>query len=241
MTEETSSSSDSLYAEKLTKVQDFEFNEAVAQVFSDMVRRSVPGYETVVELIGVISAAHSRIVGRPLRCVDLGCSRGTVTQSLLTQLTHPETQIVAIDNSEAMVKAAQNAISDERATFLTQNILQSEIKNVDVAVMNLVLQFIEPDQRLTMLKKVREGLCDDGLFILTEKIQAGDEFVDYHHAFKRAKGYSELEITQKRDALEKVMIIDSLETHQRRLKEAGFSQIVVWFRLLNWVSLLARA
>ena len=240
MNDGTLGSSDHLYAKKLAAVQDFTFNEAVTQVFNDMVRRSVPGYEAVVELIGVIAAAHGRNVGRPLHCVDLGCSRGAITQSLLNQLTDPDTRIVAIDNSDAMVEAARKEITDKRASFITEDILKSDLKHADIVVMNLVLQFIDPDERPSMLMKVRHGLRDDGLLILTEKVQAGAEFVDYHHSFKRARGYSNLEITQKRDALEKVMIVDSLETHRNRLRDAGFSQVTVWFRLLNWVSLIAR-
>ena len=240
MNEDVSDSPDQLYAEKQASVQDFAFNEEVTRVFNDMVRRSVPGYDVVVELIGVLAAVHRRTVRRPLRCIDLGCSRGAVTNSLLGQLTDPTTQIVAIDTSEAMIRAARTEISDERATFLLQDIRTSNFDDVDIAVMNLVLQFIEPDERLSMLTKIRRGLRPDGLLILTEKVQSDDEFVNYHHSFKRSKGYTELEITQKRDALEKVMVIDTLETHHNRLSEAGFSRITVWFQLLNWVSFIAR-
>lgn len=240
MNDGASRSSDQLYARKLTTVRDFTFNEAVTQVFNDMVRRSVPGYDAVVELVGVIAAAHSQSVGRPLRCLDLGCSRGAVTQSLLNQLTDPATRIVAIDNSKAMVAAARREIGDERVTFITRDILESDFDDVDIAVMNLVLQFIAPRERLQLLTSIRHALRDDGMLILTEKIQADTEFVDYHHSFKRSRGYSELEITQKRDALEKVMVVDTFETHRQRLKDAGFNQVTVWFQLLNWVSLIAR-
>lgn len=240
MNDDTSSSSDHLYAEKLVNVADFTFNEAVTQVFDDMVRRSVPGYDVIVDLIGILAAAHSRTVQRPLLCLDLGCSRGAVTQSLLNQLVDPRTRIVAIDNSMAMINAARTEITDDRVTFVTQDVLQSDFDDVDIVAMNLVLQFIEPDARLDMLKKIRRGLRADGFLILTEKIQSDAETVNFHHSFKRAKGYSDLEITQKRDALEKVMVIDSLRTHHNRLNEAGFNQVTVWFRLLNWVSLIAR-
>lgn len=240
MNKQASGSSDRIYAEEHSTLQDFAFDKTVTQVFDDMVRRSVPGYDSIVELIGVIAGAHSRTLNRPLFCLDLGCSRGRVTQHLLSQLADPATRIEAVDSSEAMIKAAQNEISDERVKFIRQDILESEIRNVDFVVMNLVLQFLEPDKRLGMLQKIRRGLREDGMFVLTEKIRADAVFFDYHYAFKRAKGYSELEITQKRDALEKVMIIDSLETHQDRLRNAGFKQVKVWFQLLNWVSLIAR-
>ena len=240
MNDDASGSSDQLYAEKLAKVEDFKFDTTVTRVFNDMVRRSVPGYEVIVELIGIIAGAHRRSLNHPLRCLDLGCSRGTVTQCLLHELSDPATRIVAIDNSAAMVKAARKEITDSRVTFITEDIIETEVKDVDFVVMNLVLQFVNPEERLGVLEKIRRGLNDDGVFVLTEKIVANSEIVDYHHAFKRAKGYSELEITQKRDALEKVMIIDSLETHRERLHNAGFNEVTVWFQLLNWVSLIAR-
>ena len=62
---------------------------------------------------------------------------------------------------------------------------------------------------------------------------------DLHIAFKRANGYSELEIAQKRSAIENVMKPDSLEEHRERLLAAGFSKVVPWFQCLNFASLIA--
>ena len=234
------SGSDTLYTQELSTVEDFAFNESVTQVFTDMVRRSVPGYDLVVELIGVVSSVHRAEVGRPLSCIDLGCSRGAVTRSLLAHMTDPDTRVLAVDNSHAMIEAAKSEIKDPRVKFRESDILDTAFQNVDVAVMNLILQFIEPSRRLSALTAVRAGLRNDGMLVLTEKVEADASLADYHLAFKRARGYSELEIKQKRDALEKVMVIDSLESHQQRLRDAGFSRVTVWFQLFNWVSLIAR-
>jgi tRNA (cmo5U34)-methyltransferase len=80
--------------------------------------------------------------------------------------------------------------------------------------------------------------------ILSEKIKFADTaeqtlLTDLHLAFKRANGYSELEISQKRSALENVLIPDTLETHQARLQQAGFAQSLQWFQGMNFISLLA--
>ncbi len=240
MTEKKSRPLDRLYAEKLDTVKDFAFDDAVTHVFDDMVRRSVPGYETVVDLISIIGEAHASQIKRPLQCMDLGCSRGAVTSALLQRLDDPATQVTAVDNSPHMIKAARSEITDPRVKFIVDDVLNAPMKDIDVIVLNLVLQFIDPDKRLDLLTRIRNGLRRDGMLILTEKIESTPAFADYHLVFKRAKGYSNLEINQKRDALEKVMLIDSLQTHQLRLRNAGFTRVTVWFQLLNWVSLLAR-
>ena len=88
------------------------------------------------------------------------------------------------------------------------------------------------------------GLVDQGVLILSEKIQFSDErseqlFVDLHHDFKRGNGYSDLEISQKRDALEHVLIPETIEAHRERLLAAGFSRVETWFQCFNFVSLVA--
>ena len=231
---------DNIYKEKLAKIADFEFDEQVTAVFDDMVRRSVPGYELVVDLIGVIGAFVEKELNRPILVYDLGCSKGAVSKSLLHNLTAPSSAIVAVDNSADMVEAASATIKDQRVVFQHADIRDIHVKDADIVVMNLVLQFLEPDQRLRVLSGIRQGLRKDGLLILTEKVQTTTQDVLIHEQFKQSKGYSKLEIQQKREALERVMQIDTLDTHQKRLTAAGFKQINVWFKLLNWISLIAR-
>ena len=239
-TSNPSQNTDSLFAEKLDEVSDFEFNTEVTRVFNDMVRRSVPGYETIVELIGVIASSLREEIGHPLSCLDLGCSRGAVTQSLLTHLPNEPFQISAMDASPDMVSAAQQEISDTRVSINLGDVRNLEQSDVDLAVMNLVLQFIEPQERLGTLVGIRESLNENGMLILTEKVQSGLDVEAVHLQYKKSRGYSDLEIQQKRDALEAVMIVDTLDAHLSRLREAGFSRVTIWFRLLNWVSFIAR-
>ncbi len=63
--------------------------------------------------------------------------------------------------------------------------------------------------------------------------------VERYHDFKRANGYSELEISQKRTALENVLVPDTLEAHHARLARAGFPRSLTWFQYLNFASLIA--
>ena len=62
---------------------------------------------------------------------------------------------------------------------------------------------------------------------------------DLHHTFKKAQGYSDLEITQKPSALENVLLAETFSTHQQRLKNAGLSSAEIWFQYFNFASMIA--
>ncbi len=234
-------SKDQVYRDPQAHIVDFAFDETVADVFPDMIRRSVPGYETVVPITGLIAARHLPVEG--LAC-DLGCSLGATTLAVLRQLGEQPARIVAVDNSAPMLDRAKQLITDDRVTFRCEDIRHTDVTGANVVLMNYILQFIEPAARGQLLTKLCRDMAPNGLLILSEKIRFESEpdqaFNDTTHlAYKKANGYSELEISQKRTALENIMIVDSEAEHRERLTEAGFRRIDCWFRCLNWVSFLA--
>lgn len=240
---------DNIFANPLEKVPDFVFNEEVVNVFPDMIKRSVPGYPTIVENIGVIAAQYAQ----PYSLLyDLGCSLGAVTQALRRHVKQADCQIIAIDNSAPMVKRCQEYLIAQQAMYqelLPTQVIEADILSLawqpaSVVTMNFTLQFIEPELRIGVLKNIHRILDKKGVLILSEKIRFEDHHQqqllnDLHLAFKRANGYSELEIAQKRTAIENVMKIDTLAIHQQRLYDAGFSKVVVWFQCLNFISMIA--
>lgn len=113
-----------------------------------------------------------------------------------------------------------------------------------MVILNFTLQFLPPEDRLALLEKIYAGLTPNGLLVLSEKFRFDEEkvndlLIDLHHQFKRANGYSELEVSQKRTALENVMRTDTVETHKARLKSVGFSHIELWFQCVNFGSMIA--
>ncbi|RUM93504.1 MAG: carboxy-S-adenosyl-L-methionine synthase CmoA [Thiothrix sp.] len=236
---------DILYAEPRSQVADFVFDAAVADVFTDMINRSVPGYQTMLGLLAVISAKYAQ---PNTDIYDLGCSLGGATLILNQHVRASNCKIIAVDNAPAMInKCRQNLshhLKNTPVEMICANIIDLLISNASLAVMNLTLQFIDTPLRLPLLKKIHTGLVKGGALFISEKIKMPDDkaqatATELHHAFKKANGYSELEVAQKRTALENVLIPETLETHIERLRNAGFSEIYPCFSCLNFAALLA--
>ncbi len=237
---------DAIYASPLDEMIDFRFDERVVDVFPDMIQRSVPGYGTMISTIGILAARYAQ---EDSHCYDLGCSLGAVTLSMRQRITKPNCDIIAIDNSLAMIERGQQLLSSDQTssipvTMVCADLQNVDIKNASVVVLNFTLQFIAVEERLLLIKRIYQGLKPGGILILSEKIafdeNAKQEFhIEAHHDFKRANGYSDLEISQKRSALEKVLIPETLVSHQQRLKLAGFDFSELWFQCFNFISLVA--
>jgi len=233
-------STDTIYAQAKAAVADFHFNDEVVAVFPDMISRSVPGYDNVIATTGLLAAEHLPKQGL---VHDLGCSLGATSYATLAYVNDTATRVVAVDNSPAMITQAQRQQRDDRVQFVQQDVLEHNCAGANVVLLNYVLQFIEPAHRLTLLTTIRQQMAPDGLLLLSEKIrfanpQTQAQMEQAHWAFKRANGYSDLEISQKRSALENVMIVDTQEQHRERLAAAGFTQVTRWFQCLNWASFI---
>lgn len=227
------------------QVVDFAFTAAVADVFPDMVRRSVPGYETVISQLGVLARRYAQADSH---IYDLGCSLGASTLAMALQVREPGVQYIGVDNSEAMIQRCEQRLQRQLAVGSFQticaDICQLPMQNASIIVLNFTLQFIEPAARQALMQRIYDALLPGGVLILSEKIKFADAeqqvlMTALYMEFKRANGYSELEISQKRSALENVLLPDTLETHQERLKLAGFSESLVWFQNFVFASILA--
>ena len=232
---------DRVFAKPQDRIVDFAFNNDVVNVFPDMIRRSVLGYELVIPVGALIAARH---MGKEGKAFDLGCSLGASSLALLAQCNGPKVRVVGVDSSSAMIAQAEQNISDPRMSFRCEDILTSDISGADVVMLNFVVQFLHPAHRLALLTRVAEQMDPSGLLILSEKVQNADPqvqtFYDATHlAWKRANGYSRLEVSQKRQALENVMRVETPEAHAKRLTKAGFNHVVQWFHCMNWVSFAA--
>ncbi len=236
---------DNLYSQPREAITDFVFDESVVRVFSDMISRSVPGYSTILSMIPVLARKY---VQDDSNCYDLGCSLGASTLAMRHSINANNVRIISIDNSQAMIDQCRNYIDQDHGAvpvdLLCSDIKDVELNNASIVVMNFTLQFIKQDERLALIKKIYDSLIPGGAFLLSEKIvfenaDQQDWMTDLHHDFKKANGYSDLEISQKRSALENVLVGESIDQHHNRLHQAGFNKVTTWFQCFNFVSILA--
>lgn len=235
---------DTLYKQPKPLV-DFTFDDAVADVFPDMIRRSVPGYDAIIAQLGVVARQHAQ---DDTRIYDLGCSLGAATLAMHRQTADLHVAHVCVDNSEAMVRRCRSRLERHMPqadlTVRCDDLLQIEIVKASVVVINFTLQFIPPEARQQLINTIFHGLIPGGVLILSEKLvfddeQENNQQIEWHHAFKRANGYTDLEICQKRAAIENILIPESRQQHEQRLLTAGFKPVYQWFQNFNFASFVA--
>lgn len=225
--------------------EDFRFTEKVAEVFDDMLARSVPNY-------GQVIAMTAKILEKSLQpqdsVYDLGCSTGATLIELARRLEPLRLDFIGIDNSPAMIKKAalkaEMYSKKDRLRFQLGDITEVEIADAGAVILNYTLQFIRPLIRAEFVKKVYGCLRPGGVLILSEKTISHDpelnrRYIDVYHDFKRSRGYSEIEISKKREALENVLIPFSIQENLALLRKAGFASCETFFQWFNFVSFIA--
>ena len=236
---------DKLFAKPLENIADFVFDTSVADVFQDMVARSIPGYQTIINHTGELA---DRFVQMNTNCYDLGCSLGASTLSIRERIEDRQATIYAVDNSQAMLDKFASALTSQVSSTLTHlvkaDICDIDITNASLVVMNFTLQFVPLEQRVALIEKIYQGLNPGGCLVISEKLHfeppsLNELLCQLHHQFKREQGYSDLEISQKRDSIENVLIPETLEDHIDRLKSCGFDSTSAWFQCYNFGSLVA--
>jgi tRNA (cmo5U34)-methyltransferase len=232
---------DKVFTQKISKK--FEFDEAVASVFDDMLSRSVPFYDEVRKLIIALILSEQE---EGKKVLDLGSSTAKFLLDLHSKM-EVKMLLKGLDNSQAMLDRAEQkcqafgaGIDLELADMLTY-----DYRDEDIIVANYTLQFIRPMQRVELVKKLYNALNDDGMFIFSEKVVFTDkkldkDLIDIYYAYKKEQGYSEYEIAQKREALENVLIPFTIEENIQMCKDAGFKNVDTIFQWSNFVTFVSK-
>jgi len=246
MEDKHSKGADKVFKEKLPSVDDFKFGDNVVKVFDDMVSRSVPFYDEIQRMI-TEQVADFATPGSNV--VDLGSSTGTTLLGLDSMLSQ-DINFIGIDDSAEMVAKCKKNFEDAgvtrkyeiRLADLNQGI---KLENASVVILCLTLQFIRPLFREELVKSICSQLNDNGCLILIEKVHGEDSlfnrlFIKYYYEMKRRHQYSELEISQKRESLENVLIPYRLSENKTMLKRCGFSSVEVFFKWYNFTGVIAK-
>jgi tRNA (cmo5U34)-methyltransferase len=238
---------DELFAATRVRNEDFTFGKDTAAVFDDMLDRSVPFYPEIQRMIGEL-AADFAVDGSSV--YDLGCSTANTFLAVGANL-RPELNVrfVGLDSSEDMLRKADQKLVTTRFPWpyvLTHGDLNDglHMENASVALMVLTLQFVRPLNRESLVSAVHRGLNHNGCFLLVEKVLGEHStfnrlFINHYYEMKRRKGYSDLEIAQKREALENVLIPYRLEENKRLLRHVGFQHVDVFFKWYNFCGIIA--
>lgn len=225
--------------------EDFTFNDRVAEVFDDMLHRSIPYYQTIIHGMAQLI---SRNPPKGTVIYDLGCSTGTTLLELCRRLPIDQFRYAGIDNAAPMLEKARKKSAmfgkNNLIEFREEDITTCALPSAAVIICNYTMQFLRPMNRLDFVQHIYNALPDDGIFFLSEKTishakRLNRDFIDIYHAFKRHQGYSELEIAAKREALENVLIPFSLEENISLLREAGFTEIEAYFKWFNFTAIIA--
>jgi len=232
---------DKVFTEKIVKK--FEFDEAVASVFDDMLSRSVPFYDEVRKLIIALILSEQE---EEKKVLDLGSSTAKFLLDLHSKMD-VKMQLKGLDNSQAMLDRAEQKCQAFGAEIDLElaDMLSYDYRQEDIIVANYTLQFIRPMQRVELVKKLYNALNDDGMFIFSEKVVFTDkkldkDLIDIYYAYKKEQGYSEYEIAQKREALENVLIPFTIEENIQMCKDAGFKNIDTVFQWSNFVTFVSK-
>ena len=236
---------DRIFFEKKDPVPPFEFNEQVVSVFDDMLERSVPLYRESILRQAQLAVHHYR----PGSVIyDLGCSHGRLGFEICREFGDAPFAMTGIDSSEPMIRAYRSRLAgtpwERKVNLVLDRAETAAIQGASVVVINLTLQFIPPGVRDRVIRSVFQGLLPGGILILTEKVANPHPVLsclelDVYARFKKENGYSELEISQKREALEGVLIPETLDAHRDRLERAGFTHCDVWLKWFNFASMIS--
>lgn len=224
----------------------FKFDSKVADVFDDMLVRSVPCYRMV---IGMVASILGKFLKPGDRVYDLGCSTGETLAELSRKLNHLHLEFTGIDNSPAMIEKAIHKAEmfslDGSLRFKEADITEFCLhSSTGAVIMNYTLQFIDPKKRAKFLSTTRNALRPGGVLIISEKTVSEDPamhraYIDFYLEFKRRNGYSETEISHKRQALENVLVPFSIKDNLNLLTAAGFRKPESFFQWFNFTSFLA--
>ncbi len=235
---------DQVFESTASRGSDFVFTREVAEVFDDMLLRSVPFY---VEQQLVITELAKKFYLPGTRVYDLGSSTGTTLIHIAQELKAQQPRLIGYDNSAPMVEKATARIKEQGLERLIEvrcgDINEAELTQASFVTLCWTLQFVRPLQREPLIRRIYEGLAEGGALIITEKVLTNSSdmnrlFIELYYDFKKRNGYSDTEIIRKREALENVLIPYRVDENRALFRRAGFQIIEPFFQWYNFAGFL---
>ena len=218
----------------------WEFNEEVANVFDNMLERSIPQYDVMRELVKRIGFKYVQL-GSTI--VDIGCSNGNAVDPFVKSY-NMDCNYLLLDVSEPMLEKCK-----EKFGFL-DGIMNYDITkgipktDASLVLSILTLQFTPIEYRQKIVQSIYDNLREDGAFILVEKVlgntnEIDEVFVNEYYQMKSENAYTREQIQNKRKSLEGVLVPITAKWNEELLRSAGFRKIDCFWRCLNFAGWIA--
>jgi len=216
----------------------FSFNSI--KNFDNHIELSVPNYIHLIELIKNIS---TYFIKENTFVYDLGCSTGTLIKYFSLQNNNDNIKFVGIDTSKNLLPKDQQGnlikMIGDHLSFECTDLKYYNFQKLSFATSIFTLQFLTIEDRINLLKKIKNSLIYEGALIVAEKIymKTGlyqDIFTFAYYDFKK-DSFDTKDILAKQMDLRSVMRPITKEENEYIFSEIGF-KFVEFFRSLNFVA-----
>lgn len=215
------------------------FNGDVAECFNDMLSRSIPGYETMRELVENVGA-HFVKIGTSI--VDIGCSNGNAIAPFVKRYAE-DCDFLMLDVSEPMLQKCRERFGnmDIRYHDITKGIPETR---AGLVLSILTLQFTPIEHRQKILDSIYKNLVDGGALIVVEKVlgntyEIDEVMTEEYYRIKSKNAYTQEQIQKKRESLEGVLVPVTARWNEDLLRMTGFKKIDCFWRCLNFAGWIA--
>ncbi len=239
---------DQVFREENRGHQPFEFDAQVAEAFDDMASRSIPGYQESLRTAIWIVQHHLEQTFEQGIIYDLGASTGAFESAIVDLSSAKRWEIIAIDSSEEMMNQAKGRLHahplGDHIEWRAERAQDTQLDPAVMVISHYCIQFVEPQDRQALVARIYDQLKPHGFFVLSEKVQPTASearyFQDRYDTFKRAAGYSDQEILNKRTALQDVLIPWTVAENEAMMRQAGFDAPVLMHKNWNFCTWIAQ-
>lgn len=216
------------------------FDDEVAQCFDEMLKRSIPNYETMRELVYNVGRHY---VKDGAAVMDIGCSNGNAALPFVKTFNN---QFILCDVSESFLDLCRKGFKEHKNVQIINHDLRNGVPDVQSCLILsiLTIQFTPIEYRQKVINSVYEHLQPGGAFIFVEKLlgttyDIDSVLVDEYYELKRENQYTQEQIHAKRKSLEGVLVPITESWNVDLLRSAGFKKIDCFWRYLNFAGYLA--
>ena len=205
--------------------------------------RFVPGYSSLHRMTGIMLAEKAPADARVL---VLGAGGGLEIKALAEE--QPGWSFVGVDPSAEMLKLAEHMLKDHspRVHLIQGYIDDAPDGPFDAATCLLTLHFLDADERRRTEAEIQRRLKPGAPFVAAHSsFTQGDgergRWLSRYAAYAVASGADPEKVEQGRSKVEASLSLFSPEQDEALLREAGFSNVTLFYAAFTWRGWVAYA